>query len=98
MKRLFQTNHIFSLLVWEIQKLINEDVIVTNEYGKIVASTDESRLNKFHEGALLAIKQRKQLMMTKEHTLNLAGVKKGILLPIIIDQQPIGVLGITGTP
>lgn len=98
MESLFQTGEIFTSLVQEINHLINEDVIITNEDGTIVASTDPSRLDYFHEGAFLAMKQRKTISMTNELSKTLQGVRKGIVLPIIIENKPFGVLGITGEP
>lgn len=98
MKPLLQTERIFASLVKEINNLINEDVIITNENGVIVASTKQSRINNFHEGAYLSIKNKEKMLLTQELSEKLRGVKKGIVLPIIIENDPIGVLGITGDP
>lgn len=98
MQPLFQTDQIFKSLVREINQLINEDVIITDENGVIVASTELARVNEFHEGAYLAMKKREKMIMTKELSEQLKGVRKGIVLPVIIEDKPIGVLGITGDP
>src|SRR5690625_3848754 len=98
MQPLFQTREIFTALVQEINNLINEDVIITNDEGIIVASTDKRRINGFHEGAFLAMSERKKMIMTQELSETLQGVRKGIVLPIIIEKKPFGVLGITGDP
>lgn len=98
MPQLFQTDRLFKSLVKEINQLIDEDVIVTNEAGIVVASTDLKRINQFHEGAALAMKQGKKMIITAELTKELKGVRKGIVLPIVIEETPIGVLGITGNP
>lgn len=96
--KMFQTDGIFTSLVNELNKLINEEIIITNEKGIIVASTAKNRVNDFHEGAFLAMEKREKMIMTRERTIDLKGVRKGIVLPIIIDGMPIGVLGITGNP
>ena len=98
MSDFFLTQDLASNIVQEVQKLIKEDVLLTDQNGYIVASTDTSRLNKFHEGALKAVVHKKNLLMTKELTEQLQGVRKGIVLPIIINDQVLGVIGITGDP
>lgn len=98
MKQVFKTDSIFSLLVNEITNAINEEVIFTNEVGIIVASTDKSRIGNYHEGAYLSMKSQKVMVMTEQLSKRLQGVRKGIVLPIIIEGNPIGVVGITGDP
>lgn len=99
MEQQFRSKVFYSSIVYEISSLINEDVIFTNEEGIIVASTDPSRINQFHEGALLAVQQRKLMHMTEELSRKLKGVRKGVVIPIIFDDsKPIGVIGITGEP
>lgn len=96
--KLFQTKEVFYSLVEELNKLVNEDVIITDETGMIVASTEKSRLNQFHEGAFQAIQEKKKMVMTYELSRSLKGVRKGVVLPIMIEGVPMGVLGITGNP
>lgn len=98
MQPLLQTDVIFHSLVKEMNKLINENVIVTNGSGIIVASTQEDRIGNYHEGAYLSMKNRVSMVMTKELSETLQGVRRGIVLPIIVEEKPFGVLGITGSP
>lgn len=99
MEQQFRSKVFYSSIVYEISSLIKEDVIFTNEEGIIVASTDPSRIDQFHEGALIAVQQRKLMHMTEELTRKLKGVRKGVVIPIIFDEgKPIGVIGITGEP
>lgn len=93
-----QKDTIFASLVRELQQLINEDVIITDEKGIIVASTDAKRINDYHEGAYIAMLDKKKMVMTEQLTKELAGVRKGIVLPIMIESKAVGVLGITGNP
>src|SRR5690625_3157189 len=93
-----QKDTIFASLVNELQQLMNEDVIITDEKGTIVASTDENRVNDYHEGAYLAMLRQGKMVMTEQLTKELKGVRKGIVLPIIIENKAVGVLGITGDP
>ena len=85
-------------IVEELSTLIDQSVLVTDKTGFIIASTDRQRLNTFHEGASLSIKSLKQLHMTEEMSNKLRGVRPGMVMPIVIEDQAIGVIGITGTP
>src|SRR5699024_7721310 len=73
MEPLIEAEEIFDSLVQEMNKLINEDVIITNEGGVIVASTIASRIGDYHEGAELEMKSRTSIVMTKELTETLQG-------------------------
>ncbi len=85
-------------IVKEVRKLIDEDIIIVDMSGIIIASTDPNRLEKFHEGALLAIKERKNFIITNEMEKALKGVKAGINLPVFFQKKAVGVIGITGEP
>ncbi|MDY0394375.1 sugar diacid recognition domain-containing protein [Virgibacillus halophilus] len=52
--------NVFTSLVEELSRLIDGEVIITNEQGMIVASTDRDRLGAFHEGAQLAMQKKEQ--------------------------------------
>lgn len=95
---MFQREKVFKLLVTEINRTIGEQVIFTNEAGVIVASTVENRIGQFHEGARQAMQCKTYLYMTEDKVKELIGVRKGVVTPIFIEQEPIGVVGITGNP
>ncbi|GAA0336893.1 sugar diacid recognition domain-containing protein [Bacillus carboniphilus] len=85
-------------IVEEVKKLMNEEVIVTDIEGIIRASTNPSRIGEFHEGAVLAIRDKQAIHMTEEKVKKLKGVRFGIVLPLMIHEKPLGVIGITGKP
>ncbi|SET28454.1 carbohydrate diacid regulator [Oceanobacillus limi] len=85
-------------IIGEAKKLINENIIITNTDAIIIASTDPSRIGDFHEGAKITIENNSITILTKEHQKKLAGIRPGVNLPISIDQNVIGVIGITGDP
>lgn len=95
---MFQFDTLGQEMVKEISNLIQQQVILTDRRGFIQASTDAARINQFHEGALLSIRQKEMLYMDDDEVERLRGVRKGIALPIIIDDEPIAALGITGEP
>lgn len=85
-------------IVKELSSLIEQNVILTDKNGFIIASTDSSRVNTYHEGAFIVMKNREELHMTEDMCKTLSGVRPGMVLPIIISDSPIGVIGITGPP
>ncbi|MGN7387239.1 CdaR family transcriptional regulator [Sporosarcina sp. SAFN-015] len=95
---MFQFDTLGQEIVEELSHLIQEQVILTDRRGFIQASTDPERLNQFHEGALLSLREKKILHMTDKELNQLQGVRKGVVLPIVIEGNPIAVLGITGDP
>lgn len=78
--------------------IVNEEIIVVDDTGIIMAATDGKRVGNFHEGAHIAVKQKEQLVISEDDVSRLKGVKAGLNLPIIIDNRAIGVIGITGKP
>ncbi|MBM7648601.1 carbohydrate diacid regulator [Bacillus ectoiniformans] len=85
-------------IIHEVRKLLDEDIIVMNTDGMIIASTNPNRLGVFHEGAVKVSKTGEKLIITKEDENQWSGVKAGINLPIMFQGEVEGVIGITGSP
>ncbi|KAF0824865.1 sugar diacid recognition domain-containing protein [Cytobacillus firmus] len=85
-------------IIAEVRQFLQEDIIVANTCGVIIASTDAGRIGNFHEGALLTIKHKEKLIITRKDQSRLQGVKAGINLPIFFKGETVGVIGITGNP
>lgn len=85
-------------IVSEVRKLLEEDIIVVDTNGIIMASTDANRVETFHEGALLACIQKEKLIISEKDQTVLKGVKAGINLPVFFQRDVVGVIGITGNP
>lgn len=82
-------------IVDEIGREIKEHVNLMNEEGYIVASTDPLRIGMLHDGARKIIKESlSELYITSE--METRTTRKGINLPITIDGEIVGVIGITG--
>lgn len=96
--KMFDLQMIGTKIVEELGNLIDQNVVVIDHNGFIIASTDTSRMNQFHEGALIAMKNKEVMHMTKELTATLKGVREGMVMPLIIEDTPIGVIGVTGQP
>ena len=80
-----------------IGKILNKPVNIMDENGRIVASTDVSRIGDIHTGA-------KELIEKNAYEIDiypgddLEGSKNGINVPIHIGGKTIGVIGVTGNP
>jgi len=85
-------------IVKELSTLIDQHVILTDKNGFVMASTDPSRLNTYHEGAFIAMKNRQEFHMTIDMCKTLEGVRPGMVMPIVIGNTSIGGIGITGKP
>ncbi|WP_083711308.1 CdaR family transcriptional regulator [Domibacillus epiphyticus] len=85
-------------IIDEVKKFLNEDLIITGVDGIIMASSDDSRVGTFHEGALVCAAERRKMIIYKEDEQRLKGVRNGLNLPIFFLDNVIGVIGITGEP
>ncbi|WP_236001893.1 CdaR family transcriptional regulator [Heyndrickxia sporothermodurans] len=94
---MLQTN-LAKKIIQEVRKLINEEIVIMDTNGYIIASTNKKRISFFHEGAFLTVHKKDRLIITKEDEAQLKGVKAGINLPIFFGQNVVGVIGITGNP
>ncbi|CAM3748881.1 sugar diacid recognition domain-containing protein [Vibrio aestuarianus subsp. francensis] len=79
-------------------KIISYSINVMDDKGRIIGSGDSARLHQKHEGAILAINENRVVEIDKATSGYLKGVKPGINLPIIYQEQVIGVVGISGAP
>lgn len=82
-------------IIREVSPILDYDINIMDEKGAILASTDVSRIGMFHEGAFRIIHQHlKELSVYEDGQYQ--GCRKGINLPIVLEESIIGVIGITG--
>lgn len=82
-------------IVKEISGIIGESVNMMNSDGIIIASTDISRIGTFHEGAKRLIDERLEELVIHFDN-EYIGTKAGTNLPVVINDEIIGVIGVTG--
>ena len=96
------TYHLDARLAQEIvartMKIIDSNVNVMDARGRIVGSGDRERIGEMHEGALLALSQARVVDIDDAVAKHLHGVRPGINLPLRIDGDIVGVIGLTGDP
>lgn len=77
--------------------ILHRNVNIMNEEGRIVASTDPSRIGALHEAACQLIEHNIPEMDVYSID-QMTGSREGINLPLQIDGRTIGVIGVTGNP
>jgi len=96
------TYHLDARLAQEIvartMKIIDSNVNVMDARGRIIGSGDRERIGEMHEGALLALSQARIVDIDEAVARHLHGVRPGINLPMRIDGEIVGVIGLTGEP
>ncbi|RMO89659.1 Carbohydrate diacid regulator [Pseudomonas syringae pv. tagetis] len=74
------------------------NVNVMDYLGIIIGSGDPERLCTRHEGAQRVLANGQVVEIDSLAAMRLGGVKPGVNLPLMLDHQLVGVLGITGEP
>ena len=84
-------------IVEEIGDLVKQNINLMDETGHIIASNDPTRIGKFHPGVYDVLTGHlTELYITKEWEESDSRVRRGINLPIEVEGQLEGVIGITG--
>lgn len=97
MKEHFQISHsLAQMIVDAAREVIGKDINFIQLDGKIIASTDLARIGTFHEAAF-QVKEKRMIVEVSEND-TFKGTKKGINYPVMIDQQMLGIIGISGDP
>lgn len=96
------TYHLDAKLAQEIvartMQIIDSNINVMDARGRIIGSGDRERIGELPEGALLALSQAQVVDIDDGMAKHLYGVRPGINLPLKIDGNIVGVIGLTGNP
>ena len=82
-------------MVEELSAIINQHINLIDNDGTIIASTDKSRIGSCHMGAKRMIDDGLPYLIIESDT-EYIGSKKGVNLPIVVDEEIVGIIGITG--
>jgi len=85
-------------IVARTMQIIDSNVNVMDARGRIIGSGDRERIGELHEGALLVLSQGRVVDIDEAVAKHLHGVRPGINLPLRIDGEIVGVIGLTGLP
>lgn len=92
------TNQIAQQIADRTMKIIDCNINVMDANGYILGSGDRERIGELHEGAVLAISQKRIVSIDTATSKSLQGVKPGINLPMYLNNEIVGVIGLTGEP
>lgn len=84
-------------IVQRTMEIIGCNINIMDAKGMIIASGDTERIGEIHDGALLVLSQER-VVDIGENVHNLHGVRPGINLPLRLDGNVVGVIGLTGNP
>jgi len=77
--------------------IIGYPISITDNKGYIIGSTDLSRLGTFHKASIEVLDRKETICYEPEDVKDFHNVLPGVAAPIIINNEPIGVLGIVGS-
>lgn len=79
---------------------LNQNIIICDHQGVIVAAYDRKRISKVHEGAanMLNSGNIREFSITAEDEKVLKNVRRGYDVPIVMEGRCLGIIGVTGEP
>lgn len=92
------TSQLAQEIVDRTMKIIDCNINVMDAHGRIIGSGDLERIGEIHEGAMLAISQKRVVLIDSATAQQLHGVKPGVNLPLHLNEHIVGVIGLTGKP
>jgi carbohydrate diacid regulator len=85
-------------IVDSAQGIIHCNVNIMDRDGVIIGTAQPERHRTFHKGALEVVESGKAVEIRPEDLQRYPGALQGVNLPIVLDEQIIGVIGVTGEP
>ena len=85
-------------IVARTMRIIDTNINVMDARGRIIGSGDRERIGELHEGALLVLSQGRVVDIDDAVAKHLHGVRQGINLPLRLEGEIVGVIGLTGEP
>jgi len=85
-------------IVDRTMRIIPFTVNVMDANGVILASGNQDRVGELHAGALLALAKKLTVEVDAASARNLHGARPGINLPLAVNGQICGAVGLSGTP
>jgi carbohydrate diacid regulator len=78
--------------------VIGFNVLITDDEGIVIGSGDTRRIGSFHEASVEVLRSKLAAEHNAVQAQELRGVRPGMTLPLIMDGQAVGTVGLTGTP
>ena len=97
-KRMLVNEDLAQRIVDSTISLVHRNVNIMNRDGMIIATGHPHRLHTFHKGAKDVIETGMVIEIYPEQLNKYPGALQGINLPIVLDEQVVGVIGVFGIP
>ncbi|ONI91756.1 hypothetical protein ALI22I_07290 [Saccharothrix sp. ALI-22-I] len=78
--------------------IIGFNVLITDRDGIVIGSGDPDRVGSFHEASVEVVRRLCAMSHDPEAARRLSGVEPGITLPLVLNGEAVGTVGITGAP
>lgn len=91
-------DQIAQTIVDQTSDIIEYPIIITDEKGTIIGSTDRGRLGSLHIASIDVLRKNRTISYEPGDVKALDNVLPGIATPILLNDAVIGVLGIAGEP
>ncbi|HEX9172052.1 MAG TPA: sugar diacid recognition domain-containing protein, partial [Telluria sp.] len=85
-------------IVNRTMRIIPFNINVMDAKGVILASADPARIGELHAGALLALAKQRTVEIDAAAAKKLHGAKPGVNLPLTVNGQVCGAIGLSGAP
>ena len=82
----------------ETAAVTNLGILITDPDGIVLGSSDPTRVDSFHEASLDVVSTRESATHNPQQAKALRGVLPGMTLPIVVDDDVVGTVGISGVP
>ncbi|MEJ3747812.1 sugar diacid recognition domain-containing protein [Actinomycetes bacterium KLBMP 9797] len=82
----------------ETSAIIGFNVLITDRAGTVIGSGDPARVGSFHEASVDVVRTLRPASHGAAAAHRLIGVQPGITLPILLDNEAVGTVGLTGDP
>ncbi|GLZ33753.1 carbohydrate diacid regulator [Lentzea sp. NBRC 105346] len=78
--------------------IIGFNVLITDRDGIVIGSGDPARVGSFHEASIEVVKTLRAMAHDLAAARKLTGVEPGCTLPLVLNGEAVGTVGITGSP
>jgi carbohydrate diacid regulator len=92
------TSSIANEIAVDTSAIIGFNVLITDRHGVVIGSGDPGRVGSFHEASVEVVRRLRAMSHDPAAARRLVGVEPGITLPLVLNGEAVGTVGITGSP
>jgi carbohydrate diacid regulator len=92
------TEELAQKIVGTVMPVVHRNVNIMNREGVIIGTGQPERLKNFHKGALDVVESGNGVEIFPDELSRYPGARQGVNLPILLEGQIVGVVGVLGLP